>query len=75
MWEDPAQRETLGALAAWRAELDEHGSDPREELGFQRQLADYAQTLRSEGGGVTKAWKPGPPPQDWIDASPASAGP
>lgn len=31
------------------------GQDPRDELAFQNQLADYAQVLRQQGGGVTKA--------------------
>jgi ornithine carbamoyltransferase len=30
------------------------------------QLADYAQVLRQQGGGVTKAWKPGAPPAEWA---------
>jgi hypothetical protein len=42
------------------------GQDPRDELAFQNQLADYAQLLRQQGGGVTKAWKPGPPPPEWA---------
>jgi hypothetical protein len=58
--------ETLSALAVWRAELDETGQDPRDELAFQNQLADYAQLLRQKGGGVTKAWKPGATPPEWA---------
>lgn len=65
-WTDEAHLEMLSALAAWRADLDENATDPREELTFHAQLADYAQVLRGEGGGVTKAWKPGAPPADWI---------
>jgi hypothetical protein len=65
-WNDESHTETLCALAAWRSELDDAGVDPREELAFQAQLTDYAQTLRQEGGGVTKAWKPGAPPQEWT---------
>lgn len=64
-WTDESHTETLCALAVWRAELDDAGVDPREELAFQAQLADYAQTLRGEGGGVTKAWSPGAPPTRW----------
>jgi hypothetical protein len=41
--------------------------DPRNELAFQTQLNDYAQTLRNKGGGVTKAWTPGPAPPEWGD--------
>jgi hypothetical protein len=65
-WTDEAHTETLCALAVWRSELDDTGIDPREELAFHTQLADYAHTLRQEGGGVTKAWKPGAPPAEWA---------
>jgi hypothetical protein len=64
-WKDESQSETLCALAVWRAELDDTGHDPRDELAFQNQLADYAQVLRQQGGGVTKAWKPGATPAEW----------
>jgi len=65
-WTDESQTETLCALAVWRAELDDSGTDPREELTFQTHLTDYALLLRQEGGGVTKAWKPGAPPDTWV---------
>jgi hypothetical protein len=65
-WTDEAHTETLCALATWRAEIDDSGQDPREELAYQSQLADYAHALRQEGGGVTKAWKPGAPPDTWA---------
>lgn len=65
-WNDEAHTEALCALAAWRAEIDAGGQDPREELAFHHQLADYAHTLRQQGGGVAKAWTPGPPPVEWI---------
>lgn len=66
-WTDEAHTEILCALAAWRAEIDDAGEDPREELAFQTHLADYAQILRQQGGGVTKAWKPGAPPASWAE--------
>jgi hypothetical protein len=65
-WTDESHTETLCALAVWRAEIEDAGQDPREELAFQNQLADYSHALRQEGGGVTKAWKPGVPPDDWT---------
>lgn len=65
-WTDESHTETLCALAVWRAEIDDSGRDPREELAFQAQLADYSHALRQEGGGVTKAWKPGAPPGEWA---------
>lgn len=66
-WQDEAHLEILSALATWRADLDQHATDPREELTFHAQLADYAQTLRVEGSSTTKTWKPGAPPRDWIE--------
>jgi hypothetical protein len=68
-WEDESHTETLCALALWRAQLDEAGTNPREELDFQGELANYAQILRAEGGGVSKAWQPGAPPPQWQQAS------
>jgi hypothetical protein len=65
-WTDDAHTETLGALAVWRSELDDAGVDPREELYFHSQLTAYTETLRQQGGGVTKAWKPGAPPAEWA---------
>jgi hypothetical protein len=67
-WTEEQHTETLCALAVWRSDLDDAGVDPREELAFHAQLADYAQTLRQDGGGVTKAWKPGAPPEKWTRA-------
>jgi hypothetical protein len=65
-WTDDSQTETLCALAVWRAEIDEAGQDPREEIAFQHQLDHYAHTLRQQGGGVAKAWTPGAPPREWA---------
>lgn len=65
-WTDEAHTETLCALAVWRAQIDSSGHDPREELAFQTQLADYAQALKAEGGGVERAWQPGAPPHAWT---------
>jgi len=65
-WEDEATAETICALAVWRAEIDQQGRDPREELAFHHQLADIAHILRQQGGGVAKTWQPGAPPTDWA---------
>jgi hypothetical protein len=65
-WTDDSTTETLPALATWRAELDDHGQDPREELAFQHQLTDYSQHLRQRNAGTTKTWKPGPTPPEWA---------
>lgn len=65
-WQDAAHTEILCALAVWRAQIDDGAENPREELAFQAQLADYAAVLRQQGGGVTRAWKPGAPPDEWA---------
>ena len=64
-WTDESQTETLCALAVWRADIDDAGQDPREELAFHHQLDAYAQKLRQQGGGVERTWQPGPPPAEW----------
>jgi hypothetical protein len=68
-WTESELLETLCALALWRAELDDAGIDSREELAFQLQLRELAHVLRQAGGGVTKAWRPGAPPDEWIAGS------
>jgi hypothetical protein len=65
-WEDSAHTETLCALVVWRDWIDQAADDPRHELAFHVQLADYSRELRQEGGGVTRAWKPGAPPEEWT---------
>jgi hypothetical protein len=65
-WTDEQHTEMLCALATWRSELDDSGTDPRDELAFQTQLNDYAHTLQRERGGVTKTWTPGAPPDEWA---------
>jgi len=64
-WKSEAHVETLCALVVWRQWIDDAGRDPREELAFQVQLSDYGLALRQEGGGVTRAWKPGAAPDEW----------
>ena len=64
-WNDDSHTETLCALAVWRADIDDAGQDPREELAFQHQLDHYAQTLRQQGGSIDKVWKPEAPPAEW----------
>ncbi len=67
-WNDEVHTEILCALAVWRGEIDDAGENPREELAFHRELADYAHALRQQGGGVAKAWTPGAPPSEWLAA-------
>jgi hypothetical protein len=64
-WTDHAQTETLAALAYWRQELDDTGTDPRTELAFHTQLQDYTQQLQRQSGGATKTWKPDAAPTEW----------
>ena len=64
--ESEAHVETLCAIVVWRQLIDDACRDPREELAFQVNLSDYGHTLRQEGGGVTRAWKPGAPPDGWV---------
>ena len=65
-WEDNRHVETLCALVVWRDWIDQAADDPRHELAFHTQLGDYSHQLRQEGGGVTRAWRPGAPPNDWA---------
>jgi hypothetical protein len=64
-WHNDSHLETLSALAIWRQWIDDAGRDPREELAFQAQLADYGCMLRQEGGSVLDKWQPGAPPIEW----------
>ena len=68
-WASEYETEMLCALAVWRGELDEGPHDPREEIAFHHQISDYGRTLSQQGGGVTKAWKPGGIPPEWASAS------
>ncbi len=65
-WEDSSHLETLCALVAWRDWIDQVADDRRHELAFHVQLGDYSRELRQEGGGVTRAWVPGAPPDGWT---------
>jgi hypothetical protein len=65
-WKDTSQVETLCALVVWRDTLDDAGSDPRQELDFQLNVAEFGRRLSQQGGGVTKQWTPGAPPDEWA---------
>ena len=65
-WEDSSHVETLCALVVWRDLIDVAADDPRFELAFQSQLADYGHALRQEGGSVTSTRTPGTPPAEWT---------
>lgn len=65
-WEDASHVETLCALVVWRDWIDVAADDPRHELAFHAHFADYGHALRQEGGGITSAWTPGVPPDEWA---------
>jgi hypothetical protein len=65
-WRESELLENVCAMAAWRMNIDCAGRDPRDELAFHNQLADFRDVLRRRGGGVTKQFKPGAPHDDWI---------
>jgi CopG-like RHH_1 or ribbon-helix-helix domain, RHH_5 len=64
-WQNDSHLETLSALAISRQWIDDAGHDPREELAFQAQLADYSHVLRQERGSTLDEWQPGAPPIEW----------
>lgn len=64
-WTDNATTEIVAALACWRQELDDAGTDPRQELAFHMQLNDYSHQLRQPSGGATKTWKPRVASAEW----------
>jgi len=69
-WTDESTVETLGALAVWRAELDETRQDPRDEIAFQTQLNDYAQLLRQRAAASPRHGSPAQPRQSGQGSSP-----
>jgi hypothetical protein len=65
-WKNSSHVETLCALVVWRDWIDVAADDPRFELAFQAQLADYGHALHQAGGSLTSAWMPGAPPDEWA---------
>jgi hypothetical protein len=63
-WCDTDLFEIVCAMAAWRLHIDCAGRDPRDELAFHHQLADFRYVLDHLPGGVTTRFKPGAVP-DW----------
>jgi hypothetical protein len=64
-WRDPALTEVLGALVTWRAIIDVHGSDPREELAFHTQLIAFGQLLDQRPGG-SDVFNESGPSAEWL---------
>ena len=66
-WTDHALIETLGALSAWRAQLDSgEAADPRAELLFQDRLELLARRLAQTGDPTAPRFTGGSPPSAWT---------
>ncbi len=66
-WTDRALVEVLGALSAWRSELDAgHSADPRAELLFHDRLELLERQLTHTSDPTSARFAGGPPPSDWI---------
>jgi hypothetical protein len=65
-WKSQTHVEMLCALVVWREQIDNTGRDPRDEIAFQHNLANYGQILRQEGGGINEAWTPSVAPNEWM---------
>jgi hypothetical protein len=63
-WREPALVELLGALVTWRATIDVHGSDPREELAFHTQLIAFGALLDQRPGG--RSFSEDALPAEWF---------
>jgi hypothetical protein len=64
-WTDRSLVETLGALSAWRTQLDRGASDdPRAELLFHDRLEMLQRRLESNRG--LSHFTAGPPPPEWL---------
>jgi hypothetical protein len=66
-WKDRALIEILGALSAWRSQLDAgQNPDPRAELLFHDRLELLERQLTHARDPTTARFAIGPPPSDWI---------
>jgi hypothetical protein len=64
---DRALTETLGALSAWRSELDTgQNPDPRAELLFHDRLELLERQLTQAGDPTAARFAGGPPPAEWV---------
>lgn len=66
-WTDRQLVEGLGALSAWRSQLDkgEH-PDPRAELLFHDRLELLDRQLTQTGDPTAARFSGGPPPSEWL---------
>ncbi|MGO9320952.1 MAG: hypothetical protein ACLQBY_09155 [Solirubrobacteraceae bacterium] len=66
-WKDRALVEVLGALSAWRSQLDAgQTADPRAELLFHDRLELLERRLTQAGDPTAARFAGGPPPAEWI---------
>lgn len=66
-WTDRGLVEVLGALSAWRSQLDTgHSVDPRAELLFHDRLELLERQLTSAGDPTAPRFAGGPPPSQWL---------
>jgi hypothetical protein len=66
-WTDRALMEVLGALSAWRSQLDAgENPDPRAELLFHDRLELLERQLTQAGDPTAARFTGGPPPSEWV---------
>ena len=66
-WTDRALIEVLGALSAWRSQLDSgESADPRAELLFHDRLEILERQLTHAGDPTAARFAGGPPPSEWV---------
>ncbi|MGO9322466.1 MAG: hypothetical protein ACLQBY_16940 [Solirubrobacteraceae bacterium] len=66
-WSDRALIEVLGALSAWRSQLDAgQSADPRAELLFHDRLELLERQLTQASDPTAARFAGGPPPSEWV---------
>jgi hypothetical protein len=66
-WTDRALMEVLGALSAWRSQLDTgQSADPRAELLFHDRLELLERQLTQAGDPTAARFTGGAPPSEWV---------
>jgi hypothetical protein len=66
-WTDRALIEVLGALSAWRSQLDAgQNPDPRAELLFHDRLELLERQLTHASDPTAARFAGGPPPSEWV---------
>jgi hypothetical protein len=66
-WTDRQLVEVLGALGAWRSQLDTgENPDPRAELLFHDRLELLDRQLTQTGDPTAARFSGGPPPSEWL---------